>query len=296
MPHALRPITAISQMPFSPKARTAIEVLLLAVIVAFVAAIALGIFVDLFWASDNKPSEAFRGAFLGAFFAFLFVRLGDGLTKIYARQAAARNKLVELQHRLLEILNTVHDDLYIAKKLAEFKIALKSSPPVPIFMNKFAMLTRLGDLLSLGNIDLINELKGRDIDIRKLNDSMETWQKSYGEVKDAFIKKTIDERTYLFNAEEAGQQGQELSEYMTAVQQDLIGSLAAVRLLAEHDTLLGKIIQWTSLTKFPKGFEEQRASERLRILAEVREGDEGVSAVQALRNRDKRTNDGGTRR
>src|SRR5258706_13707472 len=146
-------------MHFPSKARTVIEVLLLAVIVAFVVAISLGVFVDLFWAPDNKPSEAFRGAFLGAFFAFLFVRLGDALTKIHERRAKARNGLVALEHRFLEILNEVHDGLYIFQKLAEFQVALRSSPPVPIFMNRLGTLSRVGDLQPLGNIDLINELK-----------------------------------------------------------------------------------------------------------------------------------------
>ena len=69
----------------SERVQTAIEVILLAVIAAFVSSVALIVFVDLFWTADPKSSEAFRGAFRGAFFAFISLRIGDALTAIDGR-------------------------------------------------------------------------------------------------------------------------------------------------------------------------------------------------------------------
>jgi hypothetical protein len=58
-----------------------IETVLFAVIVGFVASAAFLIFTDLFSASDANARESFHGAFMGAFFAFLFVRVSEGLSK-----------------------------------------------------------------------------------------------------------------------------------------------------------------------------------------------------------------------
>jgi hypothetical protein len=72
-----------------------------------------------------------------------------------------------------------------------------------------------------------------------------------------------------------------LKAFMTALQNDLIDGMAAVRLLAKQDTLLGKVIGWTISSKYPKHFEVFRSTERAKILEEGKEIRRGH--VQALR-------------
>jgi hypothetical protein len=264
------------------KTRTAVEVSLLALILAFVVAIALGVFVDLFWSADTKPTDAFRGAFLGAFFAFLFVRFGDALTRIYDRRAKARHALIQLEHRFQDLLNRVHDNRFVCRKLTEFQAALNSDGAAPIWMSTFCTLPLVGDLLvPLNNIDLINELMQRNVDIRKMNDTVETWQHTLNHLTDAFTGKRIDEKTYRFNANEACVDAQMLSEYLSAIQTDLEIAYAGIRILAKKDTVLGKLIQWTTHDTYPKDFENQRSDERRLMVGEVNP----TSAVGALRTK-----------
>jgi hypothetical protein len=271
------------------KLRTAIEVLLLALIAAFLAAIALGVFVDLFWSPDSKPSESFRGAFLGAFFAFLFVRIGDALTRIYERQAKGRQALIALQHRFQDLLNVLNDNLFVFQSIETFAAALKIIPPAPILFSKFQKLPVVGDLLlPLTNIDLINELKGIDIEINKWNDSVETWHRSYDHMQDAFIGKSIDLQTYVVNARKACETAdRELKMFAQALQQDLVRAAAAIRLLAEKDTVLGNVIRWTTQDHYPRDFDLAREAEREKMEKEVADGTRGtgtLTAVQRMRN------------
>ena len=281
-------------MQVSSKFKTSVEVLLLAIVVAFISAMALGVFVDFFWTTDSKRSDAFYGAFLGAFFAFLFVRLGNALTMMYERKAKARCALVQLVHKFSELLNIVHDNLYLIRKLSEMEANLETpGAPAPIYQPRFATHTQIGDILiSLGNIDLINELLDLNTTIRKLNDSLDDWQRAHDRVTDAFINKKVDEMTYRAYLKDAVEAGQLLGKFLAAFQTDLIDSLAAVHVLVRDDTTLGKITRWTTRDRYGKDFERRREAERELILADSRGESPGqrsrVSAVQTVRSENRR--------
>ena len=59
----------------------------LGIVFGFVAYITAQVFHSLWDGTDAKPREMFFGAFVGAVFAFIFVRLGEALTRIYERKA-----------------------------------------------------------------------------------------------------------------------------------------------------------------------------------------------------------------
>lgn len=52
-------------------------------------------------------------AFAGAFFAFLFLRLAEFLSKIYQRQVKHYNSLVILETQLNELGGIIHDNIYL---------------------------------------------------------------------------------------------------------------------------------------------------------------------------------------
>jgi hypothetical protein len=95
------------------KLRTIVEISLTAIVFGFVAAISFIVFKPLFTATNSATRDGFQGAFMGALFAFIFVRLGDALTRIYQRLTKNQTALVRLQHHLNDSLNLISDDIYI---------------------------------------------------------------------------------------------------------------------------------------------------------------------------------------
>ena len=146
--------------------------------------------------------------------------------------------------------------------------------------------------IALGNIDLINELLELDTTIRKVNDSLSSWQRTHDRVSESFMDNKIDERTYRAYLVDAVGEGNLLGKYLAAFQSDLIECLAAIRALVDDDTTLGKITRWTTSDRFGHDFEIRRKAQRELILAEAR-GElpvvrNRVSAVQALRMENKK--------
>jgi hypothetical protein len=271
------------------RTKNALEVLTLTLIAAFGGAIALGIFVDLFWAADSRPSEAFRGAFLGAFFAFLFVRLSAALTTIFERREKGRNALIVIQHHLREVINNLHDNIYVMDKLADYEKALRGGQPT-IFMNTFSSVPPMNTLIiPLMNLDLINELAEFDVDIRKLNDSTRTWERSNEKLLDSFISKQLDQASFVVNALASCEEAKVLGRFFVALKEDAITHLSTVRILAKRDqTLIGKAMSLFGQKHYEKYFSRQRAEERARLVSEAAtinaQGlNNGLTATQRLR-------------
>lgn len=274
-------------MPINENVKTAIGILLASIVIAFICAVALGIFVDLFFSADPKPSEAFRGAFLGAFFAFLFVRLSDFFGKLYDRQTKARHALIALQHKFQEILNVLHDNIYVGQEMMKFREALRTQQVTPIWYSRLATVPTFGDsLLPLTNIDLINELLVRSGDIRKLNDSQATTQNGMDQVITAYTNKQINDATYRENAMSACQHVEELMKYSEALKEDLVYSLATVRILCRQDVFVNRLITWAVVRHYPSDISEKVLAEIKKMAGEQdRKSDSNVELYRAKRSR-----------
>src|SRR5689334_3892777 len=129
------------------KAKTYLELLLVLAAALFLVAIGTGVAVDVFWASDPKAPEAFRGGFIGAFFAFLFVRAGDFLSKLFERSRRNSQLLLTLQHRYVEVGETLSNN----RHLLEFwnQLAAPRSPQegIPLWTNRLHMAEVPRDLI-----------------------------------------------------------------------------------------------------------------------------------------------------
>jgi hypothetical protein len=271
------------------KIKNATEILALTLIAAFGGAIALGIFVDLFWSADSKPTEAFRGAFLGAFFAFLFVRLGAALTAIFERREKGRNTLIAIQHHLREVINNLHDNIYVIDKLTDYEKTLRAGQPA-IFMNTFTPVPPMNTLIiTLMNLDLINELAEFDVEIRKLNQSMRTWERGNEKILDSFISKQLDQTSFFVNALASCEEGKVLGQFFVAMKEDAITNLSAVMILTRGDqTLIGKGMSLFGQKHYDKHFSRLRGEERQRLVSEAAtinaQGlDKRLTATQQLR-------------
>jgi len=236
---------------FLTKLKTTAEVLLLAIVAAFVAAMALGLLVDLFWSADNKPAESFRGALFGALFAFIFVRLGEALNRLYQAGKESRKALSVVQFNLNEALSIVNDNMFVLEQWRLFYAAFKKidREAIPVFANHIERIPGSKDVfIDISNIGLVNELFLLESNIRKLNDSLETWEQAYQDAKKGFMAGQLNLATYAANTDRANAEVAAFEKFLRTLADELMQALAVVRILLADKPFLAKMYSWLTPT------------------------------------------------
>lgn len=256
------------------------------VIVAVVAAIAVATATWMLWdaskASDIETFRVIMGAFAGAFFAYLFVRFGDAMNKIYNRKEKNHTSIVRLQHYFNDCLNTTSDNLFIANNCIDVFSETNLNSGYPIYMNVFheyPINTEL--LINLTNIDFLNEVYSLNTSLKKLNSSLASVDRAYGQVREGFVSKTIDVQSYLENARRTRERCEELVAFLTQQQFDLIKLLATTNLLLKNPPFLTRVILILVRNNYPKDFNPTLDAEIKRVQTEI----EGISKADAERIR-----------
>lgn len=245
------------------------------VIVAIAAAIVAGSMTWVFWdAWKSTDLDAFRaiiGALAGAFFAYLFVRFGDALKKVYDRKESNHTALVKLQHYFNDCLNTTSDNIFIINNCVEvFTEARLASTEVPIYMNSFHQYPVNQDVVTqLTNIDFLNEVFSLNITLRKMNSSLATIDRSYSQLRDSYLAKTIDETTYKANARQYRDRCTEIKAFLSQLKDDLIRLYAVTNLLMQDRPFLVRVILALVRTSYPKNFDVRLQIEQERVAAEI---------------------------
>jgi hypothetical protein len=117
--------------------------------------------------------EKASGAFMGAFFAFFFVRLAEVMKALYDRQARNQIALVRIQHIFNGYLEDFHTDLF---EIGEIEThALKfTQQGMPLSFNRLLPFSVHKDvLLDLTNIDFVNDLFSFNVLLERANNSIE---------------------------------------------------------------------------------------------------------------------------
>ena len=245
------------------------------VIVAIAAAIVVGSVTWVFWdALKSTNLDSFRaiiGAFAGAFFAYLFVRFGDALKKVYDRKESNHTALVKLQHYFNDCLNTTSDNIFIINNCVEvFTEARLASAKVPIYMNSFHQYPVNRDVVAqLTNVDFLNEVFSLNTTLRKMNDSLATIDRSYSQLRDSYLAKTIDEATYKANARQYRDRCTEIKAFLLQLKDDLIRLYAVTNLLMQDRPFLVRVILALVRTSYPKNFDVRLQIEQERVAAEI---------------------------
>lgn len=259
-------------------------VAVVAVAAAIAAASATWVFWDAWKAADLEAFRALVGAFAGAFFAYLFVRFGDAMKKVYDRKEKNHTSLVRLQHYFNDYLNTTSDNLYIANDcIGVFSEARLTSGGHPIFMNVFHQYQINTELVvGLTNLDLINEMTSLNAGLKKMNESLATIDRAYSQIRDAFISKTISESDYLENARRTRDRCIQVRPFLTQTHDDLVRLFAIANLLMKNPPFLVRVTQALVRTKYPKGFEALVERET----TEVKAGMEAIAKASEQRIRE----------
>ncbi len=191
-------------------------------------------------------------AFAGAFFAFLFLRLAEFLSKLYQRQVKHYNSLVILETQLNEIGGIIHDNLYI---LPNFIRVIKSGDvyfnnlrPIPIDKTHYE---------NLYDLTILNELFTYNYQVRKLNDDMETASVGYQDIKNALIQKNITHQDYIVNANILAENLKQIEMFLSDLEERTVKLLARIRVQMKYDKPLGTRIMSVFIRSYGASLNEK---------------------------------------
>lgn len=262
-------------------------------LVSVAAAVAVGSATWLFWdawkSSDLESFRALVGGFSCAFFAYLFVRFGDALKKIYDRKELNHTTLIKLQHYLNDCLSIANDNIFIIDDCRRtFDDGKRNTHEVPIFSNSFQKFRIDRDLIiNLTNVEFMNDAYSFNVGLAKMNDSMTTVESSYAQMREALIAKNIDPPTYKENAWKYRDRCIEIQAFLKQLQNETVGLLATSRILAKEHPFFTRVIQLVVRTSYPKNFHARLAAEikaiEVEVDAERKSGAERIREIQQRR-------------
>lgn len=221
---------------------------LVAVIFYFVFAIGNKIFVEL----DSDYILPSVSAFMGAFFAFLFLITGQWFSQFYSRHRKHRNALVKLEYSLNEYADVSNKNIGLLKGLDE---RLNSLPVMS--MSTFGTIqVDKNILLELKNIDLINDLVSFNLDADTGNHELHQLTVLYFEVRQDFVKGRLGgERLKRTLTSFKGDLNTVL-KFLESFEKDTKNMLAKVRILLERESVVDWLIRVTSRKqRYPKGMD-----------------------------------------
>ncbi len=207
---------------------------------------------------NTEYIKNFLGAFLGAFFAFLFVIVGNFVSMIYKRRRRHRDAIVSLEYNLNELGSINFDNLSLLEGLIQSineKLRYKTVF-TPLICNKEI-------LLNLGNIDLINDTFLLYSDIRKVNHSLEVAMSQYNDMWTVYLDKKIPRDNLEQNLSNLKKQLTELLGFLKSLDTKIeILSSKSTALYKCDETYIDWFLQLLSVkANYPKGFSDKYEKE-----------------------------------
>jgi hypothetical protein len=173
------------------------------------------------------------------------------------------------------LLGELDDNVYVIETFEELydnNVKNQEHSRVFVWANRLTPVKVLDDLLiDLLNIDLINELFTLNVDLRKLNESMETINGAYKESKDALISKTIDAENYIENLTRIHKNLLEIKKFFLDSISETARALSAVRVLAKNRPLIGYLLKRLPSYKYGRKFKAKRENELKTLRREMNE-------------------------
>ena len=206
-------------------------------------------------------------AFAGAFFAFIFLRLAEFLSKVYQRQVKHYNSLVNLETQINEIGGIINDDLYI---IPEFIRVIKSGHVY--FNNLRSIPIDKSHYENLYDLDLINILFSFNYQVRKINDDLDTASRGYEKIESAYTQKNITPADYVLNCNNLASQLTVMHLFLTKLLEENTKLMARVRLEIKKDISLGTRLQFLfTKSKGAKITKQELKKEEKKLELEIEE-------------------------
>ena len=255
------------------------------VLAAIIAAVAMSSATWAFWESWRSGDEvlfrALIGGFAGAFFAFVFVRLGEGLKRLYERQEKNHSSLVMAEHVLNTYLGIIGDNVFVVDDFTEImsEARLAGEPP-PISMNQFTPYEIDKELLvGYTNIDFVNDFHSLHSSVRKLNDSLATADRAHEQAKRLFLDQKIGRGAYNSNMRIQRDKLQVLKGFLEEARDQTIEVMASAQLQLKDPPFFVRLLRILVRRTYTAGFRRQLPLEVDRIKQDI----ETVAAASQVR-------------
>ena len=210
--------------------------------------------------SGLAKTEALIAAFSGAFFAYIFLKIGELFTRLYQAEQNNQKTIVELEHLMNVYMNKLHNNLFVSNDMINtinshnntqdisnlIKINFNSFKPVEFSQS---------NLLNLKNIDFVNDVFNFYADLEKVNDAMVSVQKFYDLLTTSMIKGDLDVDRYKANAEIVGGKLTELNGFIEAAREKAVVIASKSQVLHDQRPPLIRLVIRTSAQFYKTGFE-----------------------------------------
>jgi hypothetical protein len=243
-----------------------IVIVLLTILAIFIAFWIVQLF-NYTFSSDREFIFNGIDAFLGAFLAFLFIRIGDFLTKIYDREVKHYNALVFLNTELNSIMGITTSNLFI---LPNFKSSITKGN---IYWGQMNTLPITKELLhQLYDIELINDVFRYINHVETLNDDINNITGGYKDLKNALIDRKIKTEHYITNAELISKNLTLIEAFLKGHLDETIKLTAKLRLAQERDKpLASRLLERIIGVKKKKFTKKELLDEEKQVRKEISE-------------------------
>lgn len=183
-----------------------------------------------FKSNDADFMKSVVASFAGAFFAFLFLRVGEILEKYYQRQVKHFNALVSMEIFFDELGTIVHDNIYL---LPTFRSTINSGNVYASIMRPLPI--RRDYYEELHDIKLINDLYKLNYDLRRINDDLESANDWYLHLRQIYTTGQMQPDHYIENAKILSENLKVIQAALTLLLDDVVRLDAITKIRLEAD-------------------------------------------------------------
>ncbi|RJQ29988.1 hypothetical protein C4571_00030 [Candidatus Parcubacteria bacterium] len=255
-----------------------------AIIFAFVFVYATFLFQKIFIESSSEYVVGSTSAFMGAFFAFLFVRLGDTFNAFYQRQIKHYNALVKLElylHNTMYLME--HNDFVANDYKSTFEEArnLKKIIINPHEFNLFPVAEELQ--LELFGKEVINMLLSFTFRLKSVNADLKSTIGFYSDLKQNCISRN-DIGTYLENIKVIEQRSEVIKTYFSGLREEGIKLICETRVQLKRKPVMTSIVFAVMRMEYKPATDSELKKEKEKLLSEQatlkQEGQEKMHDLQ----------------
>lgn len=196
---------------------------------------------------DITKTETLIAAFAGAFFAYVFVKIGELFTRIYTAELNNQKTITELEHTMNTHMNKLHNNLFVTNDILNTinkpKLEQNLAHLIAVNFNFFKPIEfDQSNLLKLRNLDFVNDVFDYYADLEKLNDSMVSVQKFYDLLTASLIEGSLSADRYKVNVAIVGNKLTELTKFIEAAREKAIVIASKAQVLNEQRPALTRLV------------------------------------------------------
>lgn len=204
------------------------------------------------------------GAFFGAFFVFLFLRISDWISRVRKGNTNHFNSLVKIERLLNRTISRLEKNILSMEGYIEALHSMKILiwKPISIQFNfEFAD--------DVKNIDFINDFFPLSLDMETLNNDIVTLNSKYDENKGLFLEGKLPSGVYEENIASCRNGMAEIVKFMKAFQEKTIILQAKARIIQKEKKYSTFLIGALPKRHYGRGFDEKLKKEIEELNSEV---------------------------